>query len=232
VPLVLLERTRWGWFNGIYLVRFGFGMWEILIFKWFLPLKNSNKFQETRFWKEKSVEDVATLGPTAQATLVYFTIYFLQLIIKVTHGSIVVVDQWWESQLVVDVTVADQWATINLLLMIVYGHPKALISRGGGLRNLHESGNDLVKGISFFMSQWGRCHPKLTLVAFLSSHWSCSKIPENLKSSLCWGEKLLFRGPGYIALGCGRWVLKSSKNLKGGWFLTPFLFLDSKSCSY
>ncbi len=32
--------------------------------------KNSNKFPKTRFWKEKSVEDMVTLGPTAQATLV------------------------------------------------------------------------------------------------------------------------------------------------------------------
>jgi hypothetical protein len=32
--------------------------------------ENSNKFQKTRFWKEKSVEGVVTLGPTAQATLV------------------------------------------------------------------------------------------------------------------------------------------------------------------
>ncbi len=32
--------------------------------------ENSNKFQITRFWKEKSVEDVVTLGPMAQATLV------------------------------------------------------------------------------------------------------------------------------------------------------------------
>ncbi len=31
--------------------------------------ENSNKFQKTRFWKEKSVENVATLGPTAEATL-------------------------------------------------------------------------------------------------------------------------------------------------------------------
>jgi hypothetical protein len=31
--------------------------------------ENSNKFQKTRFWKEKSVEDVVTVGPTAQATL-------------------------------------------------------------------------------------------------------------------------------------------------------------------
>ncbi len=32
--------------------------------------ENSNKFQKTRFWKEKSVEDMVTLGPMAQATLV------------------------------------------------------------------------------------------------------------------------------------------------------------------
>jgi hypothetical protein len=34
--------------------------------------ENSNKIQKTRFWKEKSVEDmdVFTLGPTAQTTLV------------------------------------------------------------------------------------------------------------------------------------------------------------------
>jgi hypothetical protein len=39
VPLVLLERSRWAGFNGIYLVRFGLRMWEILIFKQFLLLK-------------------------------------------------------------------------------------------------------------------------------------------------------------------------------------------------
>jgi hypothetical protein len=33
--------------------------------------ENSIKFQKTRFWKEKSVEDEFTFGPTAQATLVY-----------------------------------------------------------------------------------------------------------------------------------------------------------------
>jgi hypothetical protein len=32
--------------------------------------ENSNKFQKTRFWKENLVEDVVTLGPMAQATLV------------------------------------------------------------------------------------------------------------------------------------------------------------------
>jgi hypothetical protein len=39
VPLVLLDRSWWAGFNGIYLVRFGFRMWEILTFKWFLPLE-------------------------------------------------------------------------------------------------------------------------------------------------------------------------------------------------
>ncbi len=36
----------------------------------FSAAENSNKFQKTRFWKEKSVGDVVTPGPTAQATLV------------------------------------------------------------------------------------------------------------------------------------------------------------------
>jgi hypothetical protein len=32
--------------------------------------ENSNKFKNPRFWKEKSIEDEFTLGPTAHATLV------------------------------------------------------------------------------------------------------------------------------------------------------------------
>ncbi len=39
VPLVLLERSWWPGFDGIYLVIFGFHMWEILILKWFQMLK-------------------------------------------------------------------------------------------------------------------------------------------------------------------------------------------------
>ncbi len=39
VPLALLERSWWAGFNGIYLVRFGFRMWVILILKWFVSLK-------------------------------------------------------------------------------------------------------------------------------------------------------------------------------------------------
>jgi hypothetical protein len=32
-------------------------------------VKNLNKFQKTRFWKEKSFEDVVTLWPMEEATL-------------------------------------------------------------------------------------------------------------------------------------------------------------------
>ncbi len=39
--------------------------------------ESSNKFQKTRFWKEKSVGDVVTLEPTAHATLVIMNIWEL-----------------------------------------------------------------------------------------------------------------------------------------------------------
>jgi hypothetical protein len=51
VPLVLFERSWWVGSNGIYLVRFGFRLWEILIFKWFLLLNfqiNSTKLGSGR----------------------------------------------------------------------------------------------------------------------------------------------------------------------------------------
>jgi hypothetical protein len=54
---VFLERYWRVGFNGIYLLIFGFRMWELLIF----VAKNSNKFQKIRVWKEKSVKDVVTL---------------------------------------------------------------------------------------------------------------------------------------------------------------------------
>jgi hypothetical protein len=52
VPLVLLERSWWTGFNGIYLIRLRFRMWETLIYKWFLLLKIQINSQKTRFWKE------------------------------------------------------------------------------------------------------------------------------------------------------------------------------------
>jgi hypothetical protein len=42
---------------------------DILIFEIISAAENLKKFHKTRFWKEKSVEDVVPLGPTEQATL-------------------------------------------------------------------------------------------------------------------------------------------------------------------
>jgi len=47
--------------------------------------ENSNKFQKTGFWKEKSVEDMVTLGPTAHATLVYFDIGWRAIITSIDY---------------------------------------------------------------------------------------------------------------------------------------------------
>ncbi len=44
-------------------------------FKVIFEAENSNKFQRPRFWKEKLVENVVTLGPNAQAALVYIKKY-------------------------------------------------------------------------------------------------------------------------------------------------------------
>ncbi len=48
--------------------------------------ENSKKFQETRFWKEKSVENVITLGPSAQVTLVLYL--WSNVICFVCHAEI------------------------------------------------------------------------------------------------------------------------------------------------
>jgi hypothetical protein len=55
VPSVLLVRSWWVGFNGIYLVRFGFIMWEILIFKWFLPLKIQINFKKPGFGRKNQL---------------------------------------------------------------------------------------------------------------------------------------------------------------------------------
>ncbi len=61
----LMSRILWNLFGKIWIQNVGdIDFWLIS------AAENSNKFQKTRFWKEKSVEDVVTLGPTAQAKLV------------------------------------------------------------------------------------------------------------------------------------------------------------------
>jgi hypothetical protein len=44
-------------------------MGDIEFFLVISAAENSNKFYKIRFWKEKSIENVVPLGPTAQATL-------------------------------------------------------------------------------------------------------------------------------------------------------------------
>jgi hypothetical protein len=55
VHVVLLERSWWAGFNGIYLVRYGFRMWEMLIFKWFLPLKIQINSKEPGFGRNNQL---------------------------------------------------------------------------------------------------------------------------------------------------------------------------------
>ncbi len=43
-------------------------------FKVISAAKNSNKVLKTKFWKEESVEDTVTLGPTPQTTLITYSI--------------------------------------------------------------------------------------------------------------------------------------------------------------
>jgi hypothetical protein len=90
VPLVFLERSWWVGFNGIYLVRFGFKMWEILIFKWFLLLKIQIKFYKIRFWKEKSVENMVTLEslPLFNSSMISFHIWLFQKSIHTLQNNV------------------------------------------------------------------------------------------------------------------------------------------------
>jgi hypothetical protein len=68
VGKILMSRISWNLFGKIWIQNVG-----DIDFKVNSAFENSNKFQKTKFWKEKSVENVDefTLGPTAQATLAY-----------------------------------------------------------------------------------------------------------------------------------------------------------------
>jgi len=63
---ILMSRIQWNLFGKIWIQNVGDIDFEVIS-----AAENSNKFQKTRFWKEKSDENVVTLKPRAQATLVY-----------------------------------------------------------------------------------------------------------------------------------------------------------------
>jgi hypothetical protein len=50
--------------------------------------ENSNKFQKTRFWKEKSIEDVVALGPKAKATRVNWLVIVHRRTLWSRHTSV------------------------------------------------------------------------------------------------------------------------------------------------
>jgi hypothetical protein len=50
LPLVLLERSRWTRFNGIYFISFRLKMWEISKFQVIFVTKNSHKLLEPHDW--------------------------------------------------------------------------------------------------------------------------------------------------------------------------------------
>ncbi len=88
VRLVLLERSWWAGFNEIYLVRVAFRMWEILNFRVVSACENSNKFQKTRFWKEKSVENVVTLeGLPFSSSMISFHIWLFKKLINTLQNN-------------------------------------------------------------------------------------------------------------------------------------------------
>jgi len=86
--LLVLENSWWAEFNGVYLVRFGFKMLEILIFKWFLPIKIQNKLQNSRFWKEKSVENVVTLALPFNSSMISFHIWLFKKLMHTLQKNV------------------------------------------------------------------------------------------------------------------------------------------------
>jgi hypothetical protein len=61
-----MSKIQWNLFGKIWIQNVG-----DIDFKVISATENSNKFIITRFWKEKSVEYIVTLGSMAQATLVH-----------------------------------------------------------------------------------------------------------------------------------------------------------------
>ncbi len=67
VLLVFVERSWWARFNEILFGKIWIQNVRDIDFEVISAAENSNKFQKTRFWKEKSVEKVVKLGPKAEA---------------------------------------------------------------------------------------------------------------------------------------------------------------------
>ncbi len=63
LPLVLLERSQWVGFNGIYFVSSGLRMWEISKFKWLkFSLQIQINYKKPKFGRKFSIENVVTIA--------------------------------------------------------------------------------------------------------------------------------------------------------------------------
>jgi hypothetical protein len=64
-------------------------MWEILIFNQFFPMDISSKFQKTKFWKEKSIENVVTLeGLPLNSSTISFHIWLFKKLICTLQNNV------------------------------------------------------------------------------------------------------------------------------------------------
>jgi hypothetical protein len=89
LPLVLLERSWWAGFNGIYLVRFGFKVWEILIFKWFLPLETQINSKKPGFGRKNQLRNVVTLeGLPFNSSMISFHIWLFKISIHTLQNNV------------------------------------------------------------------------------------------------------------------------------------------------
>jgi hypothetical protein len=77
-----MSRIQWNLFCKIWIQNV-----EGINFKVISIAENSKKFPKIWFWKEKSIEDVVTIGPTTHATLVLYKPRITQMSL---NGPIVV----------------------------------------------------------------------------------------------------------------------------------------------
>ncbi len=61
-----MNKVKWNLFGKIWIHNVG-----DIDFEMIFAIENLNKFQKTKFGKEKSIEDQFTLSPKTQATLVH-----------------------------------------------------------------------------------------------------------------------------------------------------------------
>jgi hypothetical protein len=64
-----MRRIYWNLFDKFWIQMVG-----NIDFKVIFAVEKLNKFQKTKFWKEKSIETVVTLGPMAQTTLIIIVV--------------------------------------------------------------------------------------------------------------------------------------------------------------